>query len=236
VRPLDFLDTQAAFDAIFPPLDRKPLGARSITASVTNPAAKLISLFAADCRLVIFQTVLRLDYIGRHDFTSADHLLMTVKRLRQLSLNYPYQGRMTLGSPDHLFSKYIALTPLLPASHVNIWGINLFSSFWDALGDDLTRRITRLPSYTTLRSSTFDLTTMTTKASQMHALRELRSLASDCFATMQDDRSIYLRSLSPVHGLHSPLCTTTSPHNKYPSSTSSLTLIVIVSPLTKITQ
>jgi hypothetical protein len=191
---LDFLNTQAAFDATFPPLDRKPLGARSITASASNPAAKLISLFAADCRLVIFQTVLRLDYIGHHDFTSADHLLMTVKRLRQLSLNYHYQGRLTFGSPDHLFSKYIALTPLLPASHVNIWGINLFSSFWDALGDDLTRRITRLPSYTNLRSSTFDLTTMTTKTSQMHALRELRSLASDCFATMQDDRKA-LRSM-----------------------------------------
>jgi hypothetical protein len=44
-------------------------------------------------------------------------------------------------------SQYLALIPLLPASHMNIWDINLFTQFWAALGEDLTRRIARLPRY-----------------------------------------------------------------------------------------
>jgi hypothetical protein len=50
--------------------------------------------FLAACRLAIFQTIIRLDYIGRHDFASADHLQMTVKRLRMLTLDFWLSGRV----------------------------------------------------------------------------------------------------------------------------------------------
>jgi hypothetical protein len=202
---LDFLDNQALFDSVFPPLDRHPIGSLQpvISHSVLENTAELaIQAFLAACRLLIFQTVIRLDYIGRHDFASADHLQMTVKRIRNLTLEFSMRGKMIHGNPDMLFSQYLALTPLLPASHVNIWGINLFTQFWSALGEDLTRRIARLPRYLAIYESEFDLTTMSTKERQMSALRELRSLAVDSFNSMQDDRQSMrsmLQEFSPQH-------------------------------------
>ena len=91
---------------------------------------------------------------------------------------------MLEGNPDMLFDKYLALIPLLPATHVNIWGINLFSQFWSALGEDLTRRISQLPRYVAIAPSLFDLTTMSTKVRQMTALRELRSLAVESWGSI----------------------------------------------------
>ena len=77
---LDFLDSQPLFDAIFPHLDRKPIGSLhsfdtpSAIPSLHNAAELSIQAFLSDCRLQMFRTVIRLDYIGRHDFASADHL------------------------------------------------------------------------------------------------------------------------------------------------------------------
>ena len=102
---------------------------------------------------------------------------MTVKRLRLLKLDFSMRGHLIQGNPDMLFSQYLSLTPLLPASHVNIWGINLFTQFWAALGEDLTCRIARLPRYHAIHQTTFNLTTMSTKDRHMSALRELFYLA-----------------------------------------------------------
>jgi hypothetical protein len=173
--PLDFLDSQASFDAVFPTLDRTPL---STCALLTDPATAdtasvAIQKFLAACCLAIFQTVIRLDYIGRHDFSSADHLQMTVKRLCMLTLDFRLSGRVIHGNPDMLFSQYLALIPLLPASHVNIWGLNLFTQFWAALGEDVTRRIACLPRYLTIYQYAFDLSTINTKDCQMSVFCEL---------------------------------------------------------------
>jgi hypothetical protein len=113
---------------------------------------------------------------------------MTVKRLRTLTLEIRMGGRIIHGNPDMLFSRYLALIPLLPASHVNIWGIHLFTQFWTALGEDRTRHIARLPRYLVIHQYAFDQTTMNTKDRQMSALRELRSLAVESFNSLHDDR------------------------------------------------
>jgi hypothetical protein len=113
---------------------------------------------------------------------------MTVKKIRLLTLDFNTHGRMIRGNPDCLFNRYIALTPLLLASHVNIWGINLFSQFWEALGEDLTHRISCSSCYLVIHRDAFNLTTMVTKRSQMDALRKLWTLASKCYATLQDER------------------------------------------------
>ena len=124
-----------------------------------------MNLFTAECQVIIFSNVIRLDYIGRHDVSSAAHLHMTVKKIRSLTLDFNTHGRTIRGNPDGLFNRYIALTPLLPASHVNIWGINLFSQFWEALGEDLTRRISCSSRYLDIHRDAFNLTTMVTKRS-----------------------------------------------------------------------
>jgi hypothetical protein len=164
---------------------------------ITNSICDFLNL----CHLTIFQSVIRLDYIGLHEFTSSDHLQTTVKRIRALRLNFHAKGKFIKGNPDMFYSKFLALIPLLSASHVNIWGLNLFSQFWEALGEDLTQRVSKLPRYLLIYQSTFNLTQMTTKARQMIALRELRSMAVECFSALQDDRAIMrdmLRDLAPT--------------------------------------
>ena len=142
----------------------------------------------SECRLLVSKAMLRLDYIGHHNFSSADHLHITVKRIRFILLKFNVNGRVLNGNPDTVFDKYLALIPLLPATHVNIWGIDLFSQFWAAHGEDITHQIAQLPCYIAIATTMFDLTTMTTKDRQMTALRELRLLAVESWSSFQDDK------------------------------------------------
>ena len=168
---LNFLDTQSLLDAVFPPLNRTPIFPLSITSNQPFTVSRhldtietAIQACLCKCRLLVLKAMLRLDYIGHYNFSSADHLQMTVKRIRFLSLKCYVNDRILDGNPDMLFNKYLALIPLLPATHVNIWNINLFSQFWAALGEDLTCRIFKLPRYDiAIARSMFDLTTMSTK-------------------------------------------------------------------------
>ena len=203
---LNFLDTQLLFDAVFPPLLRQPIFILNSTVSSATagadthaPTADAIQTCLSECRMLVFKAMLRLDYIGHHNFASADHLQVTVKRLRGLTLKYNIRGVTIDGNPDMLFDKYLALIPLLPATHVNVWGINLFTQFWHALGEQLTRRISLLPRYLAIYTSEFDLTTMTTKDRQMSALRELRSLAVESWYTLQEDKKSMRDMLREMH-------------------------------------
>jgi hypothetical protein len=180
---LDFLDTQSLFDTVFPPLARRPIFvvkpalAPPITLLDTDAqVSDAIQACTSECRMLVFKAVIRLDYIGHHDPASANHLQVTVKRLRNLSLKFNIRGVTVHGNPDMLFDKYLALTPLLPAAHLNIGGINLFTQFWHALGEPLTRRIALLPRYLDVSTSMFDLTTVVTKDRQMSAIPRCREL------------------------------------------------------------
>ncbi len=206
---MDFLDSQLLFDAVFPPLDRQPIFVLPpvITPAITlfdadSQAPDAIQACLSECRMLVFKDIIRVDYLGHHNIASADHLQVTVKRLRTLTLKFNLRGLTVDGNPDMLFDKYLALTPLLPASHVNIWGINLFTQFWHALGEPLTRRIALLPRYIAISATMFDLTTMTSKDRQMTALRELRSLAVESWSALQEDKRSMremLRELTPHH-------------------------------------
>jgi hypothetical protein len=199
--PMNFLDSQHVFDVVFPTSNRSPIFTISKTDSIgpDTTSANTIEICLAECRMLVFKAMLKLDYIGHHNVSSAEHLQMTVKRLRNLSLKFNTRGVCVDGNPDLLFDKYLALIPLLSASHVNIWGINLFTQYWHALGETLTRRISVLPRYLAIQSSTFDLTRMTTKNSQMTALRELRSLAVESWNTYLEDKSSMRAMLAEFH-------------------------------------
>jgi hypothetical protein len=94
---------------------------------------------------------------------SRPHLQVTAKRLRNLTLKFCSRSVSIDGNPKVLFDKHLALIPLLPATHVSFWGVNLFTQCWHALGEALTCKIALLPSHLAIHASTFDLTTMTTK-------------------------------------------------------------------------
>jgi hypothetical protein len=164
-------------------------------ATTNDTATTAIQHCLSECRMLVFQSVIRLDCIGHHNFASSDHLQMTVKRLRHLTLKFSAGHGVTAdGNPDMLFDEQLALIPLLPATHVNIWGVNLFTQFWNALGNELTRRITQLPRCIDVQSLIFDLTAMTTKNRQMSALRELHSLAVTSWNSIQDDKRSSVRA------------------------------------------
>jgi hypothetical protein len=128
---------------------------------------------------------------------------MTVKKLQSFTLNFHIRGKTIRGNPDGLYNQFISLTRLLPALHVNIWGINLFSQFWEALGDDLTRRISMSFRYLAIHHEVFDLTMMGTKTRQMAALRELRTLAVECYATLEDGSAMFYE-MAPSCYQHPP--------------------------------
>lgn len=102
-------------------------------------------------------------------------------------------GVISSRQKEVLFDKHLALIPLLPATHINNWGVNSFTQFWNALGDKLTRHIAQLPRCVTIEQSVFDLTTMITKNCQMSALRKLRSLAVASWNSVQDDKRSSMR-------------------------------------------
>lgn len=150
--------------------------------------------------MLVFKSIICLDYIGHHNFGSADHLQLAVQRIRKLQLKHNERSVAINGSPDRLFDKCLALIPLLPATHVNIWGINLFSQLWTTLGEELTRRIAQLPHHLAISSSTFNLTNTSTRARQMHAIRKLQSLAVESWNAIQDDKRnmrLMLQELAP---------------------------------------
>jgi hypothetical protein len=136
---LDFLDSQVLFDRLFSPLDRQPIftlhqATMSITTADDTAAANAIQRCLSDCRMLVFQSVIRLDHVGHHNFALSDHLQMAEKRLRHLTLKFNSGcGVAVDGDPDMLFDKHLALIPLLPAMHVNTWGINSHAQFWTAL-------------------------------------------------------------------------------------------------------
>jgi hypothetical protein len=96
---LDFLDSQSKFDAVFPPNSNcKPISSLrcsnepASTFDHENPATHAVNLFTAECQLIIFSNVIRLNYIGQDDFSSAAHLHMTVKKIRSLTLDFNTHG------------------------------------------------------------------------------------------------------------------------------------------------
>ena len=73
--PLNFLDTQILFDAMFLPLDCKPIFALSVTSTQVSPVScpdDTTETAIQVCCLLVFKAMLRLDYIGHHNFSSTD--------------------------------------------------------------------------------------------------------------------------------------------------------------------
>ena len=87
-------------------------------------------------------------------------------------MNYTLNGRACSDTPDELFNKFNGLTTHLP-DDATLWSIQLCSCFLNALSKDLVDQITTEPTF-----KMPDLTTLTTKALQLEALRCMRQVAS----------------------------------------------------------
>ncbi|MGH7974563.1 MAG: hypothetical protein ACREBR_03470 [bacterium] len=82
-----------------------------------------------------------MDYVGSATDNSADLNLTEVSaQLRNLKLEYWFQGQTIQTNPEDLYKRYIALTPALPKDSRD-WGFNIVDYFWNALTSDLQRRL-----------------------------------------------------------------------------------------------
>ena len=171
---LDFLDSQSAFDLVFP----RPVPL-SVTASPTGATVDSISLpislekFLDQCKFHLFIPIFRSDYVGTFARDDAASLQATVTALKKLAMSsrHPSSGAWINLHPDEVFAAYSNLIPLLPFK-VSVWGLNLVTQYFDALSVELQDALHVDPTYLPP-----DLSTLVTRSSQLQALRYLRVAA-----------------------------------------------------------
>ncbi len=100
-------------------------------------------------------------------------------------------------TPNELFAEYAELTPLLP-SNVSLWGLNLVTQFLDALSFDLQEALQTDPLYSAL-----DLSTLTSRSSQLGALRSLRVAAVRQFTVLRAQERLIAKTINRKLNKHS---------------------------------
>ena len=119
------------------------------------------------------------------------------------------RGRTIDLTPDEKFNKFCALTVSLP-DNSKTWPIQLCSLFLGALTSELADHITTESSF-----SIPDLTTLTTKSSQLDALRSIRFYASKSFEILNKQKEKMEKIIQGMHRGHQYNCQC----SKYSSNT-----------------
>jgi hypothetical protein len=135
--------------------------------------ATTINAFIDQRKFQLFVPIFCTDYVGTADRNNAASLHATIQAIKKLAMSYrnPVSGHLVNLTPDDVFAKFSALTPLLPNS-VQLWGLNLVTQFHDglspALEDIILADATYLPP---------NLSLLTTRSAQLSAIRMLRAIA-----------------------------------------------------------
>jgi hypothetical protein len=186
---LDFLDSQSIFDSTFPVPTPLIVTKSSVDAVSIR---KAINLVIDQCKFRAFVPIFRSDYVGTADRNDSLSLHATVQTLKKfnMSTRNPSTGHWTNISPDEVFAEYSALTPLLP-TQVSLWGLNLVTQYHDALSPDLQELINADTTY-----SVPDLSTLTTRAAQLSALRSLRVIAVRHYTLMKAQEKLVAKTIA----------------------------------------
>jgi hypothetical protein len=199
---LAFLDSQSEFEAVFP--DPVPLLVTSTTAGAvsvdsTTLLTQLLS-FIDRCKFQLFVPIFRCDYVGTADRDDASSLHATIQALKRPSMSYRHHssGHWINLTPNELFAEYAELTPLLP-SNVSLWGLNLVTQFLDALSFDLQEALQTDPLY-----SAPDLSTLTSRSSQLGALRSLRVAAVRQYTLLRAQERLIAKTINRKLNKQSP--------------------------------
>ncbi len=198
---LDFLDSQSEFEAVFPdpvPLLVTPTTAGAVLVDSTTLLTQLLA-FIDRCKFQLFIPIFRCDYVGTADRDDASSLHATIQALKRPSMAYrhPSSGHWINLTPDELFAEYAELTPLLP-NNVSLWGLNLVTQFLDALSIDLQEALQTDPLY-----SAPDLSTLTSRSSQLGALRSLRVAAVRQFTVLRAQERLIAKTINRKLNKHS---------------------------------
>jgi hypothetical protein len=114
---------------------------------------------------------------------------------------------------------YADLTPLLP-SKVSLWGLNLVSQFMDALSHDLQEALLTHPSYLPP-----DIPLLTSRSSQLDALRSLRVAAVRQFSLLHAQEKLIAKTVLRKMNTRTPGATSlAAPFSAAPPRHASLAL------------
>ena len=161
------------------------------------------------------------DYVG---ITSADKNLSLIelgRTLSKLKQEYKEGNQTILDTPDELFDKFMAISTCLPHDGKG-WPANLCSTFQSALTHDLGDAMANDTSF-----KQPELTSLTTKALQLDALRQVRAHAVTHFKKLQDQKTQIDSAVRSLMGSrrHGNIHVTNSEHNadqQSPHNTSNL--------------
>jgi hypothetical protein len=191
---LGFLDSQAEFDSTFP----QPVPLLVSVSTTTGLSIDSLSLLAAlnlfldHCKFQIFLPIFRSDYVGTANHNDAASLHVTVQALKRhaMTSRNPVSGHWINLTPDELYAAYAELTPLLP-NKVSLWGLNLVTQFHDALSAELQELL--------MTDSTYcapDLSSLTTRSSQLSAVRSIRVAAVRHFSLQRAQEKLVARTVA----------------------------------------
>jgi hypothetical protein len=177
--PFAFIDNQEAFNHLFP--DMQPILPGENTPDLPTTTT-LTSFIDLSCNRTLLH-ILRLDYVGTLATDSAMSTFQTtnaIRVFRMLSYDQVLKKPVTL-SPDQLYEAYVSLVPMLP-DDVSSWGLTLAHQYHSALTDEVKQRLARDKEFRLP-----DPAVLPTRASQVSALRTLRSAASLVHRELADE-------------------------------------------------
>jgi hypothetical protein len=212
---LDFLDSQASFDLTFhrpaPLLVTVSPTVGLLIDSISPPAS--LNTFLDQCKFRVFIPIFRSDYVGTADRDDAASLHATVQALKKhaMTSRHPVSGHWINLTPDELYAAYAELTPLLP-NKVSLWGLNLVTQFHDALSPDLQDLLMADGTYFPP-----DLSTLTSRSSQLTALRAIRVVAVHHYALQCVQEKLVARTVLRKLKTATPSAALAAPFSVAPS-------------------
>jgi len=140
--------------------------------------------------------------VGNDKIDASLHVQEVCRQINTIKQVYHSGGRSRTDTPDELFDRFSHESISLP-NDATTWSIQLCASYLSALTPELSEKIT-----TDKEFEMPNLTTLTTKALQLDALRYMRHHASKCFNELvkqKDQMTALFRSINPSHNRGSSL-------------------------------
>ena len=185
--PCDFLDNQLTFHSAF---GVAPAILSEDPNDSKNPSrAKFLREFGDTCKLDIFLYLCQLNYVGHSKVDTTMNTQEVCSSIGELRQNYTHSGQPKTDTPEELFNKFTALTVNLP-DNATTWSIQLCSTYFSALNKELVENMT---TDTTFKMP--DLTTLTSKALQLEALRSVRNQATKSFKVLKKQKDLMSKML-----------------------------------------
>ena len=190
----DFLDSQIGFTAAFGSCPA--IVPENPNSSNYANCGKILREFGESCKLDIFLYLCRLNYVGHDKIDVTMNTQEVCTQISELQQSYVYNGNSNVDTPEELFNKFTSLTVNLPDNAVT-WSIQLCSTYFAALTKDLVENMTADTSF-----KMPDLTTLTTKALQLGALRDVRNQATKSFKNLAKQKDLMTKMFNSLQSSH----------------------------------